>query len=88
MSLIGPRPERPEFIDTIKEDIPNFDNRLDIKPGVTGLAQVRYRYGASIADAGKKLKYDEFYIKKKSWSLDFKILYWTFGKVLADEGAR
>ncbi len=88
MSLIGPRPERPEFSSSINVHVNRFDHRLAVKPGITGLAQVRYRYGASIKDAGKKLKYDLLYIQKMSLGLDFQILGWTVGKFLVDEGAR
>lgn len=88
MSLVGPRPERPELIKEINSRIPNFDERLKIKPGITGLAQVRYSYGASFKDAARKLDYDLLYIKKMCWLLDFRIIYWTLGKALTGEGAR
>lgn len=88
MSLIGPRPERPEFVEKINGYVPNFNARLKVKPGITGLAQVRYQYGASIQEAARKLKYDILYIKKMCWALEFKILYWTLGRVLTGEGAR
>lgn len=88
MSLIGPRPERPELRRIINGHIANFDERLNVRPGITGLAQVRYRYGASIEDATRKLKYDLLYIKRMRWMLDFQIIFWTFGRVLTGEGAR
>ena len=88
MSLIGPRPERPELVEIIKKDVPDFNNRLAVKPGIAGLAQSRYRYGASIKDAARKLKYDMIYIKKMCLLLDIKILFWTTGRVLTGEGAR
>ncbi|UCC95999.1 MAG: sugar transferase [Candidatus Omnitrophota bacterium] len=88
MSLIGPRPERPEFMEMIVKRIPQFPHRLNIKPGITGLAQVRYRYGASIKDAGKKLRYDLLYIKRVCWLLDVRILFWTVGRVLTGEGTQ
>ena len=88
MSLIGPRPERPEFLEMINGHIEHFNQRLDVRPGITGLAQVRYRYGASIKDAARKLKYDLLYIKRMCWILDFQIILWTFGRVLTGEGAR
>lgn len=88
MSLVGPRPERPEMIKEINSRIPNFDQRLRIKPGITGLAQVRYNYGASFKDAARKLDYDLLYIKKMCWLLDFRIIYWTLGRALTGEGAR
>ena len=88
MSLIGPRPERPVFVEKINGHIPHYNKRLKVKPGITGLAQVRYRYGASIKDAAKKLKYDLLYIKKMCWMLEMRILFWTVGRVLSGEGAR
>lgn len=88
MSLIGPRPERPEFVEEINGSIAHFNERLKVRPGITGLAQVRYRYGASIKDAARKLKYDLLYIKKMCWMLDFRILFWTVGRALSGEGAR
>ena len=88
MSLVGPRPERPEMIKEINSRIPNFNQRLKIKPGITGLAQVRYNYGASFKDAARKLEYDILYIKKMCWLLDFRIIYWTVGRALTGEGAR
>ena len=88
MSLIGPRPERPEFTEIITRKVPNFTKRLDVKPGITGLAQVRYRYGASIKDSERKLKFDSIYIDKMSWFFDFKIALWTVKTMLTGEGAR
>jgi lipopolysaccharide/colanic/teichoic acid biosynthesis glycosyltransferase len=88
MSLIGPRPERPEFSQEITKHIPNFMQRLHIRPGISGLAQTRYPYGASIKDAARKLKYDTLYIKRMCWLLDFQIIFWTIGRVLTGEGAR
>ncbi len=88
MSLIGPRPERPEFTEIITRTVPNFTKRLDVRPGITGLAQVRYRYGASIKDSERKLKFDSIYIDKMSWLFDFKIALWTVKTMLTGEGAR
>lgn len=88
MSLIGPRPERPIFIEKINGHIPHFNQRLQVRPGITGLAQVRYSYGASIKDAARKLKYDLLYIRRMCWLLDFRIMFWTVGRVLTGEGAR
>ena len=88
MSVIGPRPERPEFVKIIDGHVVDFDQRLNVRPGITGLAQVRYRYGASIKDAARKLKYDLLYIKRMCWALDFQIIVWTIGRVLTGEGAR
>ena len=77
MSLIGPRPERPEFDVILKEKIPYYEKRYDIKPGLSGWAQVNYPYGSSIDDSKKKLSFDIFYIKNKSIFLDFIILIKT-----------
>jgi len=81
MSLIGPRPERPFFVNRFRREIPNYEQRLAVKPGITGLAQVRYKYDESLADVRNKLTYDLVYIKRMSWLLDMRILFWTFGTV-------
>jgi lipopolysaccharide/colanic/teichoic acid biosynthesis glycosyltransferase len=73
---------------TICSRIPRFNERLQVRPGLTGLAQTRYHYGASLKDAARKLRYDALYIKKKCWMLDFQIIFWTIGRVLTGEGAR
>jgi len=86
MSLIGPRPERPEFVVSLQEHIPYYRSRLSVKPGLTGWAQVRYRYGNSVEDARIKLEYDLYYIKHQSLLLDFLILLRTIGVVLAMGG--
>lgn len=88
MSLIGPRPERPEFNEAISKNVSDFYRRLEVKPGITGLAQVRYRYSASVKDAARKLKYDLLYIKRMCFILDLRIIIWTLGRVLTGEGAR
>jgi len=88
MSLIGPRPERPEFVSRLKETIPFYGLRHSVKPGVTGWAQVCYPYGASEEDARRKLEYDLYYIKNMSLLLDFKIILKTIGVVLFPSGAR
>jgi len=88
MSLIGPRPERPELAGIITRDIPDFRQRLKVKPGITGLAQVRYSYGASVKDAARKLKYDVIYMKRMCLFLDARIALWTIGRVTTGEGAR
>ena len=88
MSLIGPRPERPELVEVIKKSIPHFDERLTIRPGIAGLAQSRYQYGASVKDSARKLRYDLIYINRMCLLLDLRILLWTTGKVLTGEGAR
>lgn len=88
MSLVGPRPERPVFIEALERQIPFFRQRLGVKPGVTGHAQVRCRYGASIEDAREKLAYDLFYIKSMSVWFDLSILIDTVKVVLLRIGSR
>jgi sugar transferase (PEP-CTERM system associated) len=87
MSFIGPRPERPFFVEQLKKRIPYYSLRFTVKPGVTGWAQVRYHYGASTEDALEKLKYDLYYIKNMSWRLDFIIMVRTMGVVLFSKGS-
>jgi sugar transferase (PEP-CTERM system associated) len=88
MSLVGPRPERPVFISLLSREIPFFRQRLCMKPGLTGHAQVRCRYGASIEDAREKLAYDLFYIKRFSLWFDLSILVDTVKVVLLRIGSR
>lgn len=88
MSLVGPRPERPGFVSQLKDEIRFYDLRHSIKPGVTGWAQVRYSYGASVEDAQRKLQYDLFYVKNHSLALDILILVETVRVVLFGEGAQ
>ena len=87
MSLVGPRPERPEFVADLTKQIPYYGQRHVVRPGVTGWAQVRYTYGASTEDALQKLQYDLFYIKNLSLSLDLFILLNTVKTVLMRKGA-
>ena len=87
MSLIGPRPERPEFVDKFKVQIPDYEMRLMVKPGLTGLAQVWHRYDRNLADVKKKIRYDLLYIKKLCLWTDFRILLRTFRVVVTGEGA-
>jgi sugar transferase (PEP-CTERM system associated) len=82
MSIVGPRPERPEFVDRISRHAPLYDYRHCIRPGLTGWAQLNYPYGASIEDANEKLKYDLFYIKNASIVFDLFILMQTLEVVL------
>ena len=86
MSLVGPRPERPEFVELLACDIPFYRTRLVVKPGLTGWAQVRYRYGSTKDDALVKLQYDLYYIRHQSLVLDIVILFRTIGSVLALRG--
>ncbi|MGF2037683.1 MAG: sugar transferase [Nostoc sp. CmiVER01] len=86
MSLIGPRPERPEFDIKLREEIPYYDLRYVVKPGITGWAQVMYPYGASVEDAYEKLAYDLYYIKNYSLALDLAIIFKTIRVVLLGKG--
>jgi sugar transferase (PEP-CTERM system associated) len=88
MSFIGPRPERPEFVSELNHEIPFYTMRHSVKPGITGWAQVNYRYGASKGDALEKLQYDLFYIKNLSALLDLHIILRTIRVVLFGTGAR
>ncbi|HEY6353301.1 MAG TPA: TIGR03013 family XrtA/PEP-CTERM system glycosyltransferase [Burkholderiaceae bacterium] len=88
MSIVGPRPERPEFVATLKGQIPFYDLRHGVKPGVTGWAQVRYSYGASVEDARKKHQFDLYYLKNNTLLLDLQILIETVTVVLFREGAQ
>lgn len=86
MSLVGPRPERPSFVTQLKEQIPFYDVRHSVKPGVTGWAQVRYSYGASLEDARRKHQFDLYYVKNNSLFLDLLVLIETVSVVLFREG--
>lgn len=88
MSFVGPRPERPFFVDQLSEQIPYFTARHSIRPGITGWAQVRYAYGASVQDAKEKLQYDLYYVKNHTLFLDIVILLETVKVVLFGRGAR
>lgn len=87
MSLVGPRPERPYFVDQLAREIPYYAVRHSVKPGVTGWAQVRYQYGASVADAIQKLQFDLYYVKNHNLVLDTLVLFETVRVVLTGEGA-
>jgi sugar transferase (PEP-CTERM system associated) len=86
MSFIGPRPERPEFVVTLQKQIPYYMERLAVKPGITGWAQVKHDYGSSVEDALEKLQYDLYYIKNLSLFLDFLIVLNTVQVVLFAKG--
>lgn len=88
MSFVGPRPERPFFVKELRKEIPFYEQRFTVKPGITGWAQIRYRYGASKDDALEKLKYDLYYIKNLSSFLDLIIIFETIKVVLFAKGAR
>lgn len=88
MSLVGPRPERPSFVDELRPKIPFYDIRHSVKPGVTGWAQVRYGYCATIDDSKRKHQFDLYYVKNNSLSLDLLVLIETVSVVLFREGAQ
>jgi lipopolysaccharide/colanic/teichoic acid biosynthesis glycosyltransferase len=87
MSLIGPRPERPEFEDNLEQQIPHYRLRHLMRPGLSGWAQVNYPYGASLEDAANKLSYDLYYLRNFSVLLDILILFKTIRLVFNAEGA-
>jgi lipopolysaccharide/colanic/teichoic acid biosynthesis glycosyltransferase len=87
MSLVGPRPERPEFVRQLTAQIPFYGQRHVVRPGLTGWAQVRYTYGASVEDALEKLQYDLFYIKNMSLALDAFTMLATIKTVILQRGA-
>ncbi|MES2098589.1 MAG: sugar transferase [Pseudomonadota bacterium] len=88
MSLVGPRPERPSFVAELKETIPFYDIRHSVKPGVTGWAQVRYGYCATLDDSRRKHQFDLYYVKNNSFSLDLLVLIETVSVVLFREGSQ
>jgi sugar transferase (PEP-CTERM system associated) len=88
MSLVGPRPERPYFVEQLTQEIPFYALRHSVKPGVTGWAQVRYPYGATVEDSQEKLQYDLYYVKNHTLFLDLVVLMETVGVVLTGKGAR
>lgn len=88
MSMVGPRPERPQIVDRLKRQIPYYGLRHSVAPGLTGWAQLRYPYGASIEDAAEKLRYDLYYIKEQSLLFDLQILLETVEVVLFRRGSR
>jgi sugar transferase (PEP-CTERM system associated) len=88
MSLVGPRPERPEFVSSLSREIPFYGQRHVVRPGLTGWAQVRYTYTASVEGAMEKLQYDLFYIKNMSLSLDIFIIAKTIKTVVMRQGAQ
>jgi sugar transferase (PEP-CTERM system associated) len=88
MELVGPRPERPEFVRWLAEQIPYYQLRHLIRPGLTGWAQVRYRYGASVEDTRRKLEYDLYYLKHHSVGLDILIMFETIKTIMLRRGAQ
>jgi sugar transferase (PEP-CTERM system associated) len=87
MSMVGPRPERPFFVDQLSRQIRFYAARHSVKPGITGWAQVRYQYGATVDDAVQKLQYDLYYVKNHTLFLDIVVLFETVGVVLSGENA-
>jgi lipopolysaccharide/colanic/teichoic acid biosynthesis glycosyltransferase len=88
MSIVGPRPERPEFVNVLQEQIPYYRQRLCVKPGITGWAQINHKYGDTIEDTIVKLEYDLYYIKNLAPSLDAYIVFNTLKTVLLGRGAQ
>lgn len=88
MSFIGPRPERPFFVAQLAEEIPYYDHRHLVAPGLTGWAQINFPYGATVEDARHKLQYDLYYIKNQTFSLDFIIMFETIKTILSGKGGR
>jgi sugar transferase (PEP-CTERM system associated) len=88
MNFVGPRPERPEFVEWLSRQIPHYNVRHIVRPGITGWAQVRYKYGASIEDSEEKLRYDLFYVKNISLGFDLLIFFYTIKIILLGRGAK
>jgi exopolysaccharide biosynthesis polyprenyl glycosylphosphotransferase len=88
MSLVGPRPERPEFVEVLENKIPFFRQRMAVKPGITGWAQINHKYGDTIEDTVKKLEYDLYYIKNVTPTLDAYIIFHTVKVMLLSRGAQ
>jgi len=88
MSLVGPRPERPEFVKSLIEQIPYYSYRHCVRPGITGWAQINYKYGSTLEDSIMKLEYDLYYIKNLAVSLDMFIIFHTLKVMLFSETAQ
>jgi exopolysaccharide biosynthesis polyprenyl glycosylphosphotransferase len=86
MSLVGPRPERPMFVESLSKEIPLYTRRLKVRPGVTGWAQVKHQYDETIEDVRKKVQYDLYYIENMSLRMDMKILFSTASHMLLGKG--
>lgn len=86
MDMVGPRPERPVFVDQLKELVPYYGLRHTVRPGLTGWAQVNYPYGDNFEDSREKLHYDLYYVKHFSWYLDLLIIFMTVREVLFGRG--
>jgi exopolysaccharide biosynthesis polyprenyl glycosylphosphotransferase len=88
MTIVGPRPERPEFVELLAQQIPYYRQRLAVKPGITGWAQINHKYGDTQLDAMIKLEYDLYYIKHIAPALDFYIIFHTIKVMLLSRGAQ
>ena len=88
MSIVGPRPERPEFVELLVEQIPYYRQRHAVRPGITGWAQISYKYGDTVEDTMVKLEYDLYYIKHMSSSLDLYIIFHTMKAMLLSRGSQ
>lgn len=88
MSLVGPRPERPYFVRELRETVSNYEARLLVRPGMTGLAQVHYRYDQTVADVRRKVRFDLLYIRRLCITLDLRIMAWTAMVVVTGRGIR
>jgi lipopolysaccharide/colanic/teichoic acid biosynthesis glycosyltransferase len=86
MSLIGPRPERPVFVEQFRQQIPDYTERLRVRPGITGWAQVHHRYDETLEDVRRKVAYDKEYIARMGWGIDLRILWATLGQMLHRRG--
>ena len=86
MSVVGPRPERPVFVEQLSKEIPLYPRRLKVRPGLTGWAQVKHKYDESIEDVRKKVQYDLFYIENMSLRMDIKIILSTISHMLLGRG--
>jgi lipopolysaccharide/colanic/teichoic acid biosynthesis glycosyltransferase len=88
MSIVGPRPERPEFVKALSEQIPYYRQRHCVRPGITGWAQINYKYGDTLQDTNTKLEYDLYYIKNMSMALDTYVIFHTLKAMLLSRGAQ
>jgi sugar transferase (PEP-CTERM system associated) len=88
MGFVGPRPERPEFVEWLNREIPFYELRHMVRPGITGWAQVRYKYGASLEETKRKLEYDLYYVKHLSLGLDLLIMFETIKTIVLGRGAQ
>jgi lipopolysaccharide/colanic/teichoic acid biosynthesis glycosyltransferase len=88
MAFVGPRPERPEFVKWLTSEIPYYNLRHMIRPGITGWAQVRYQYGANLEETKRKLEYDLYYVKNMSLGLDLLIIFETIKTIILRRGAQ